>query len=194
MFGIFCSHAYPHSSRATIEGFPRHLKGSDLVLYSVFKSLGLKTSILPVLDQTKEVDNEKIDADRDIYDYEEFPPTGGWRGRPKIPIWTTARECLEKGSKLEVCIDHGCREDFYNCDDIETRWKVLLMGRRIEGMATFVKDAKARKLDTTGLPYKWDGARVGKSLYPYQATRCDGISDEEDEEEVRTQSLIGIYA
>ncbi|KAJ5251858.1 hypothetical protein N7489_002268 [Penicillium chrysogenum] len=57
--GFFCSHAYPHASDEAPMLLPRALKGSDLVLYSVFKSLGIQIDVLPVAfddhyDQCKE--------------------------------------------------------------------------------------------------------------------------------------------
>lgn len=48
--GIYCSHAYAHTSTIAKKRLPRHLKGSDLILYSIFKYLGYSVSVLPVLD------------------------------------------------------------------------------------------------------------------------------------------------
>ncbi|KAJ5083628.1 hypothetical protein N7456_013055 [Penicillium angulare] len=49
VFGIFCSHAYPHTSKNASALLPSCLKGSDLVLYAVMHSLGMKVDVLPVL-------------------------------------------------------------------------------------------------------------------------------------------------
>lgn len=62
--GFFCSHAYPHASDEAPMLLPRALKGSDLVLYSVFKSLGIQIDVLPVAfddhyDQCKEKHGEQ---------------------------------------------------------------------------------------------------------------------------------------
>ncbi|CAG8894967.1 unnamed protein product [Penicillium egyptiacum] len=58
--GFFCSHAYPHASDEAPVLLPRALKGADLVLYSVFKSLGLEIDILPVIfDDSYGPSNEK---------------------------------------------------------------------------------------------------------------------------------------
>ncbi|KAL2222651.1 hypothetical protein M432DRAFT_595402 [Thermoascus aurantiacus ATCC 26904] len=47
--GIFCSHAYAHTSEHADKSLPRALKGSDLVFYSVFQSLGIEVEIVPGL-------------------------------------------------------------------------------------------------------------------------------------------------
>lgn len=50
VLGIYCSHAYAHSSGFATRSLPRSLKGSDLVLYSIFKSLGIEVKVLPVIE------------------------------------------------------------------------------------------------------------------------------------------------
>lgn len=45
----FCSQAYAHTSESAQTNILRMLKGSDLVLYSVLKSLGAEVGILPIL-------------------------------------------------------------------------------------------------------------------------------------------------
>ncbi|KAL2871859.1 uncharacterized protein BJX67DRAFT_376715 [Aspergillus lucknowensis] len=52
--GIYCSHAYPHSSEIARALLPRGLKGSDLVVYSVFKSLGIEVQVRPVLRESSD--------------------------------------------------------------------------------------------------------------------------------------------
>ncbi|KXG52467.1 Oxoglutarate/iron-dependent dioxygenase [Penicillium griseofulvum] len=49
--GFYCSHAYPHASNEAEKLLPRALKGADLVLYSVFKSLGIYIEVLPVIPE-----------------------------------------------------------------------------------------------------------------------------------------------
>ncbi|KAJ4299289.1 hypothetical protein N0V90_004533 [Kalmusia sp. IMI 367209] len=48
--GVFCQHAYAHSTPEGIEALPGVLKGSDMAVYSVFLALGLNVCIRPVLD------------------------------------------------------------------------------------------------------------------------------------------------
>ncbi|KAJ5403136.1 uncharacterized protein N7487_009032 [Penicillium crustosum] len=48
-FGFYYSHAYPHTSDEAPMLLPRALKGADLVLYSVFKSLGIYINVVPVI-------------------------------------------------------------------------------------------------------------------------------------------------
>lgn len=45
--GFYCQHAYPHSSRAS--GLPDTLKGIDMMLYEIFRALGYKVDLRPVL-------------------------------------------------------------------------------------------------------------------------------------------------
>ncbi|KAF1969278.1 hypothetical protein BU23DRAFT_591683 [Bimuria novae-zelandiae CBS 107.79] len=48
--GIFCQHAYAHSTPEGIEAFPGVLKGVDMAVYSVFLAIGLHISVRPVLE------------------------------------------------------------------------------------------------------------------------------------------------
>jgi hypothetical protein len=49
ILGIFCSHAYPHTSNHAREYFPRGLKGADLVVYTALHSFGIQVDVLPVM-------------------------------------------------------------------------------------------------------------------------------------------------
>ena len=46
---MFCAHRYPHNQSMAPETFAKGLKGTDLVLYSVFKSLNLDVKVGPIL-------------------------------------------------------------------------------------------------------------------------------------------------
>ncbi|OQD67640.1 hypothetical protein PENPOL_c003G00358 [Penicillium polonicum] len=74
-FGFYCSHAYPHTSDEAPMLLPRALKGADLVLYSVFKSLGIQINVVPVVmeddykaeyeeDEEEEDDSEQSEKDQ----------------------------------------------------------------------------------------------------------------------------------
>jgi hypothetical protein len=49
ILGIFCSHAYPHTSNHAREFFPRGLKGADLVVYTALHSFGIQVDVQPVM-------------------------------------------------------------------------------------------------------------------------------------------------
>ncbi|KAI1451685.1 hypothetical protein F4805DRAFT_81424 [Annulohypoxylon moriforme] len=51
--GIYCIHAYPHNTRAGRKSLPGILKGADMAVYAVFRSLGLKVLVKTVLDEDK---------------------------------------------------------------------------------------------------------------------------------------------
>ncbi|PLB36863.1 2OG-Fe(II) oxygenase [Aspergillus candidus] len=50
VIGFYSSHAYPHASEVAKTQLPSALKGSDIILYSIFKSLGMNVDVLPILD------------------------------------------------------------------------------------------------------------------------------------------------
>lgn len=76
--GMYCSHAYAHATEEGSEALPAVLKGSDFMAYEVFRSLGIKTLIRPVLDTASdeeddseaEYDFEDLDEDDDQEDLE----------------------------------------------------------------------------------------------------------------------------
>jgi hypothetical protein len=49
MLGIYCVHPYHHTRRQTQHHMPFSLQGTDAILFSVFKALGLKAMVGPVL-------------------------------------------------------------------------------------------------------------------------------------------------
>ncbi|KAF2734385.1 hypothetical protein EJ04DRAFT_576923 [Polyplosphaeria fusca] len=48
--GIYCEHAYAHSTAEGINALPGILKGSDMAVFAVFQALHLKVAIRPVFD------------------------------------------------------------------------------------------------------------------------------------------------
>ncbi|KAJ5344800.1 hypothetical protein N7452_002804 [Penicillium brevicompactum] len=54
ILGIHCSHAYPHTSEGFSDLLPNALKGADLEIYSIFKQLGMRVVIRPVVDSKNE--------------------------------------------------------------------------------------------------------------------------------------------
>jgi hypothetical protein len=53
--GKYCSHAYTHATKKGIKSLPAVLKGSDMVTYETFESLGMRVDIRPEL----EIDSSK---------------------------------------------------------------------------------------------------------------------------------------
>jgi hypothetical protein len=48
--GKYCSHAYAHNNNQSIQSLPAMLKGSDMITYEVFRSLGLPIFVRPILN------------------------------------------------------------------------------------------------------------------------------------------------
>ncbi|USP77941.1 hypothetical protein yc1106_05215 [Curvularia clavata] len=48
--GVFCQHAYAHSTKEGAKALPTVLKGVDMAVYSVFKRLGQRVKVRPVFD------------------------------------------------------------------------------------------------------------------------------------------------
>lgn len=63
--GIWCAHSYPHASEDVPldELLPRGLKGSDLMFYAIFKSLGIDPKVLPIfmINRYPDVNSPKKD-------------------------------------------------------------------------------------------------------------------------------------
>ena len=76
-FGFYCSHAYPHTSDEASMLLPRALKGADLVLYSVFKSLGIQIDVVPVIIED---DYQGDDDEEDDYEEDDSSPSDNEQG------------------------------------------------------------------------------------------------------------------
>ncbi|KAJ4319051.1 hypothetical protein N0V94_004103 [Neodidymelliopsis sp. IMI 364377] len=50
VLGKYCSHAYAHATNEGIRKLPAVLKGSDMVTYEIFQSLGIQVQVRPALD------------------------------------------------------------------------------------------------------------------------------------------------
>ena len=51
ILGFHCTHQYAHTNGTANRRLPHALKGIDVVLYSVFRSLGMKVHVRPVLEE-----------------------------------------------------------------------------------------------------------------------------------------------
>ncbi|KAF7596013.1 hypothetical protein BBP40_003793 [Aspergillus hancockii] len=168
VLGIFCSHAYAHTSGLAQTRLPRTLKGADLVLYSIFKSLGLDVEILPVLESGKR--------------YADANPALGLTGVVGGKhIWEDGdyefymlQRYLEKDEQIDLSYNEILppvqSSDDYG--DIDRRWKLLMLTRRVKGMKQAAEFAK--KNDVPMRPgrsfYEAEGARIGACLEPYKTT------------------------
>jgi hypothetical protein len=66
--GKYCGHAYAHATNEGAKALPAILKGSDMIAYEVFRSLGVSTYVRPVLGVNEEAfawyhDDEERDLD-----------------------------------------------------------------------------------------------------------------------------------
>lgn len=142
ILGVNCSHAYPHASSQARELLPRGLKGADLAVYSVFKSLGIDAHVLPVLRQKHDEDAEEqavTDMLGFLRDGDEFEPT--FAQLPQI-----------------IPVDK----------DLEKYWKMLHVSRRLHGTRKIIQFAQERNLEMEpGLFQDTKGNYFGTELHPY---------------------------
>jgi hypothetical protein len=53
ILGKYCSHAYAHATDGAASALPSILKGSDMVAFEVFRSLGIEPLVRPVIDHIR---------------------------------------------------------------------------------------------------------------------------------------------
>ncbi|KAF2840820.1 hypothetical protein M501DRAFT_1010024 [Patellaria atrata CBS 101060] len=72
ILGFSCAHAYAHHSKVSPIFLPQALKGSDMVIYEIFRTLGLEVVLRPVLDQEPFLESSYLySCDGDESDSEE---------------------------------------------------------------------------------------------------------------------------
>ncbi|KAG2416014.1 hypothetical protein HFD88_007206 [Aspergillus terreus] len=158
ILGIYCSHAYPHTSPVARELLPSILKGSDLMIYSIFQSFGIECVILPILENK----HYSWDEDDAFYDQKDY---------------------LQNGGDLEVYYEelHGTAdekdEDLKKADD---RWCTLFLSRRPRGLAQTRAYALKNGLEVPG-GAEMASERIGARLHRYKTT---DRGQEEDMDEV----------
>ena len=84
--GFYCSHAYPHSNAKLRRQLPMALKGVDLLVFTVCRSLGLETKARPILVPDRWEDYEYLPRGR----WE----GGGWRKGSPMDTYLKARKRL----------------------------------------------------------------------------------------------------
>ena len=163
--GIFCSHPYPHTSDSAASSLPKALKGTDLAVFSVLQSLGLKVEVLPILETDGDYSTDpKLNV-----------ASPGPRGSSRRSNWEgyyedySAKQDLEKFQNTGKMTKKVFRDwdewdevetgfvlryvrlfqDFDGVMDLETHWKTLLLAKYPRGL---------------GRPA---GSRVGHGLHPY---------------------------
>lgn len=156
------------------ESLPRALKGFDLVLYSIFKSLGYEVDILPVIEPGGDYDTTNPQLGLE----------GSVLGKRKWDYISTDRydespPYLEHGQTLEQDYERVLDGDFRECDDVEKRWKTLLYARHVKGKTDMAQTAQEKGLTEIVDSYS-RMARVGKWLKPYSTT--DRGEDEDIDE------------
>ena len=51
ILGFHCAHQYAHTDRTANQRLPHALKGIDVVLFTIFRTLGLTVHVRPILDK-----------------------------------------------------------------------------------------------------------------------------------------------
>ncbi|KAJ9193161.1 hypothetical protein DTO164E3_5523 [Paecilomyces variotii] len=199
VLGFFCSYAYPHTAKYANEALPRSLKGSDLVLYSVFKSLGIFVKVVPVL----ELGGLYVPND---------PQLGisgkTEKGQGYIRTFETnyeARKNLEKFRKLGYMESYlgysgppqrtGLELEYQDIgatlsdwDDIDRHWKTILLGRQVNGLSE-LEEVPGDYDDYHDYNEKPTGTRVGTRLHPYFTSDIGG----EDMSEIEVEGVWPFY-
>ncbi|KAL2830432.1 hypothetical protein BJY01DRAFT_260876 [Aspergillus pseudoustus] len=178
VLGFFCSHAYAHSSELAQNYLPRGLKGADLVLYSVFRSLGAEVSVVPIIDNNGR--------------YGDGNPALGLSGKlPKRSHYylgdddwhgsTGLWEYLQNGEKQLVPSVMEIMPSSGECEDVDQRWKFLMMVRQVKGMTELLQSPEERGIAASeGNYYRRQGVHVGASCHPYE-THDRGEGEDRDE-------------
>jgi hypothetical protein len=158
-------------------------------VYSVFTSLGIDAQILPVLEGAG------------VYGYKNGDTLSG-KGHLKSWDYSDLKDFhqyLKDGSvTLKPEYEYLFRDRFEQFDDLDLRWKILLMGRRVRGLAQLAEDLAYEAENAGGTKrtkmsyamrqdvkseierYKLQGSRVGRFLHPYSTTDS-GWEDDIDE-------------
>ncbi|KAJ0422048.1 hypothetical protein BJY00DRAFT_311449 [Aspergillus carlsbadensis] len=182
VLGFFCSHAYAHASPLAETHLPRALKGADLVLYSVFRSLGIEVSILPILDSDKGrygggnpeagVTGKLQGPDgRSRWGYMD---TEDWHGAHVLWKYLLNGKAFrpEFSEMLPMTVEAA------QCEDVDRWWKVLLMSRRVKGMGDVLNGikrneaapgVKSEDADENSF-YRTAAAKVGAARHKYNVT------------------------
>lgn len=184
VIGVFCSHAYPHSSGLAELLLPRALKGADLVVYAVFEALGIDVSILPVLEPQEDsvgfdvleesdpeqgLDSEEGPDSEEDPDSEEGSDSDGEYWSQRCYDRSGLQKYLKEGKKYSLKYTELYPWESSNpLLNVDQHWKRLLLTREVQDM----KDAFAfgKKHHLPKKPnslYRAGRARVAPHLHGY---------------------------
>ncbi|OJI80789.1 hypothetical protein ASPTUDRAFT_128079 [Aspergillus tubingensis CBS 134.48] len=194
VFGVHCSHAYPHSSDIAGLQLPRSLKGADLVVYAVFEALGMDVSILPVLEYDEDYeDNGALylaDSEQDSGSEQDSVSGPGWyhrKYRRSVP-----ENYLAKGkeSSLRYSEVYPWKSSSALLD-VDQHWKRLLLTREVVDVIEAFSFGEKHHLPKkpNSLYEEW-GVRVAPRLQRY--IRSDR-GQEEDLKEVTNDVWPSYY-
>jgi hypothetical protein len=88
ILGFYCNHAYPHANKGLGLKLPMALKGVDLLVYAVCRSLGLETKARPILEPDE------------LFSYEDWSDMDGYWMDDADDAHKRARERLADFQKL----------------------------------------------------------------------------------------------
>ncbi|KAI9926316.1 hypothetical protein MW887_004080 [Aspergillus wentii] len=182
VLGFYCSHAYPHTSEVAELQLPRGLKGADLVLYSVLKSLGIEVNVLPVLENDGKYGsaNPQLGLSGTVSHKNGRFYMGTYGDYEAYGL----KDYLAKGEKLKINYSEIMPQGSVDMSDIDRRWKMLLMVRRVRGMTETFEFAEEKDLPRkSGSFYRTEGSRVAPKLREFETT--DRGQEEELDETAR---------
>jgi hypothetical protein len=93
---MYCSHAYAHATSTAKMTLPFILKGSDMIAYEVFLSLGIRVFVRPVADHIRKHQDEDESSLRKYYHV----------GTEFSQPWNTRMECGDSYSIEEIYEDY----------------------------------------------------------------------------------------
>lgn len=94
------------------------------------------------------------------------------------------KECEKHGKKPKMSFKETLEDRFVACDDLETRWKILFMGRNVKSPPGYYwsydssykdsdesdcKDDSEGRYESSVERWRSTGACIGRALHPYRA-------------------------
>ncbi|OJJ67117.1 hypothetical protein ASPBRDRAFT_78662 [Aspergillus brasiliensis CBS 101740] len=188
VLGVFCSHAYPHSSELAELQLPRALKGADLVVYAVFEALGIPVRILPVLGRYGVyVGNDEPR----LMDSEEDSVTGasssdseseyGYRSR-RSHRRSVPQKYLKKGKEGPLSYREMYPWKASSALDVDQHWRRLLLTREVVEMTEAFSLGDKHQLPKKPNSLYEAGAAYVAPRFPSYFT--DERGEDEDEKKV----------
>lgn len=151
VLGFFCSHEYAHTYGSPPQRIPRSLKGVDMAIYAVFRALGLRIEILPVMEGmygSRQLSFGGVNRNHNS-EYQPFVHFlqwfnhQQWSGRRAGDMAPTPTvddvELTYEGYTTDDEFDNGGSPevaDLEDYKDVHTRLQTILRTRQIKGTAT----------------------------------------------------------